>query len=116
MLACSSVSRRELVAQLLERRWSSQLEQLSCRDVDIDADAPPDFDADVPPDFDLVGPDDVDEPTDIDADTPPDFDVVEPPDMDLDDPADLISVMDAFMYLSPHMVVVGRALEVALDA
>ncbi len=34
----------------------------------------------------------------------------------LDDPADLISVMDAFMYLSPHMVVVGRALEVALDA
>jgi hypothetical protein len=29
----------ELVAQLLERRWSSQLEQLSCRDVDIDADA-----------------------------------------------------------------------------
>lgn len=34
----------------------------------------------------------------------------------LDDPADLINVMDAFMYLSPHMVVVGRALEVALDA
>ena len=34
----------------------------------------------------------------------------------LDDPADLISVMDAFMYLSPHMVVVGRALEIALDA
>ncbi len=33
----------------------------------------------------------------------------------LDDATDLTNVMNAFMYLSPHMVVAGRALEMALD-